>query len=149
MALNGSLVGYFPGQKGLRQGDPMSPYLFVITMEVLSLLLEEATADPQFGFHLRCHFLQLTHLCFADDLLIFSTAKTDFIHAIKGVLAEFEGLSGLKTNPDKSLVFCTGLTDRGKQDVLNLLQMSEGTLLVHCLGVPLITKRLSVVDCGL
>ncbi len=54
---------------------------------------------------------------------------------------------GLKTNPDKSLVFCAGLTDRDKQDVLNLLQMSEGTLPVRYLGVPLITKRLSVVDC--
>jgi len=54
---------------------------------------------------------------------------------------------GLKTNPDKSLVFCAGLTDRGKQDVLNLLQMSEGTLPVCYLGVPLITKRLSAVDC--
>jgi hypothetical protein len=147
VALNGSLVGYFPSQKGLRHGDPMSHYLFVIDMEVLSLLLEEATADPQFGFHLRCHFLQLTHLCFADDLLIFSAAKMDSIHAIKGVLAEFEGLSGLKANPDRSLVFCAGLMDRGKQDVLNLLQMSEGTLPVRYLGVPLITKRLSAVDC--
>jgi hypothetical protein len=71
VALNGSLVGYFPGQKGLRQGDPMSPYLFVIAMEVLSLLLEWTAADPHFGFHPRRHSLQLTHLCFANDLLIF------------------------------------------------------------------------------
>jgi hypothetical protein len=89
------------------------------------------------------------HLCFADDLLIFSAAKMDSIHAIKGVLAEFEGLSSLKTNPNKSLVFCAGLTDRGKQDVLNLLHKSEGTLPVRYLGVPLITKSLSAVDCNI
>jgi hypothetical protein len=38
----------------------------------------------------------------------------DYIHAIKEVLAKFEGLSSLKTNPDKSLVFCAGLIDKGK-----------------------------------
>jgi hypothetical protein len=54
IALNGSLVGFFPGKKGLRQGDPISPYLFVMAMEVLSLLLADAVGNiPRFGFHPR------------------------------------------------------------------------------------------------
>jgi hypothetical protein len=106
IAMNGSLVGFFLGRKGLRQGDPISPYLFVIAMEMFSLLLTEAaTIDPRFGFHPKCHSLGLTHLCFADDLLIVSAATTDSIRVIQGVLVEFEDLSGLKANPTKSSSF--------------------------------------------
>jgi hypothetical protein len=71
----------------------------------------------------------------------------DSIHVIKNVLVEFEGLSGLRANPDKSLAFCAGISGRDKKTLLSLLQMSEGTLPVRYLGVPLITKRLSAVDC--
>jgi hypothetical protein len=117
-----------------------------MAMEILSLLLEEAATNPQFGFHPKCHSLKLTHLCFADDLLIFSAASMNSIQLIKKVLYEFEDLSGLKANPAKSLVFCAGISDRDKGAVLDLLHMSEGTLPVRYLGVPLITKRLSAVE---
>jgi hypothetical protein len=148
IALNGSLVGYFPGKKGLRQGDPISPYLFVLAMEVLSLLLNEAVSRfPRFGFHPRCQALGLTHLCFADDLLIFSAANFDSVKVILDVLKEFEVLSGLKANPLKSSFFCSSISADSKLELLNLLQMSEGKLPVRYLGVPLITSRLSAADC--
>jgi hypothetical protein len=76
IALNGSLVGFLLGRKGLRQGDPISHYLFVIAMEMFSLLLTEAaTTDLRFSFDPKCHSLGLTHLCFANDLLIVSAAQ--------------------------------------------------------------------------
>lgn len=91
--------------------------------------------------------LKLTHICFTDDLLNFSAAQVDSFHVIKSVLVEFEGLSGLRANPNKSLAFCAGISGKDKETLLSLLQMSEGTLPVRYLGVPLITKRLSAVDC--
>jgi hypothetical protein len=148
ISLNGSLVGYFQGKKGLRQGDPMSPYLFVIAMEILSLLLEDAiNGNKGFMFHPKCLTLKLTHLCFADDLLIFFADKLRSIQVIQKVLEDFEVLSGLKANPAKSSVFCAGLHIDKKSEILDFLRMHEGNLPVRYLGVPLISKRLTAVDC--
>lgn len=117
-------------------------------MEVLSLLLAEAAVNnPRFGFHLKCLSLRLTHLCFADDLLLFSAINLDSISTIKGILLEFKELSGLKANPAKSSFFCSGIFVETKESLLNILQMPEGRLPVRYLGVPLTTKRLSAADC--
>jgi hypothetical protein len=148
IALNGTLVEYFKGRKGHRQGDSMSPYLFVIAMEVLSLLLEEETSNnPLFDFHPRCARLRLNHRCFADDLLIFSAASINSVQIVKEVLGEFEALSGLRANPSRSTCFCAGISDQLKGEVVSILQMSEGSFPVHYLGVPLTTKRLTATDC--
>jgi hypothetical protein len=148
VCINGSLVGYFEGKKGLRQGDPLSPYLFVLAMEVLSKILA-ATTGPSLGFkyHPNCLKMKLTHICFADDLLIFSEASQYSIGVIKAALAEFEELFGLKANPSKSYVFCSGISDRLKQLLLQDLQMHEGKFPVRYLGVPLISTRLTAADC--
>jgi hypothetical protein len=84
VALNGSLVGFIQGRKGLRQGDPISPYLFVLAMKVFSMLLAELALDKEkFRFHPKCSKLKLIHLCFADDLLIFVEADMGSILVVK------------------------------------------------------------------
>jgi hypothetical protein len=149
ICLNGTLVGYFEGKKGLRQGDPLSPYLFVLAMEVFSRIMNVSTGtDSGFKFHPYCFKVKLTHLCFADDLLIFSEASLSSINVIKAALMEFEDLSGLKANPSKSSFYCSGISERVKQILLSSLQMKEGKLPVRYLGVPLISSRLSSADCG-
>ena len=74
---NGRVHGYFKGKRGLRQGDPLSPYLFVIAMNMLSLVLNKAAADLKIKYHHKCSRSKLTHLCFADDLLIFMDGSLD------------------------------------------------------------------------
>jgi hypothetical protein len=126
ICLNGTLVGYFEGKKGLRQGDPLSPYLFVLVMEVFSRLMAMSTGlDSGFKFHPKCLKLKLTHLCFAEDLLIFSKASLSSINVIKDVLVEFEELSGLKANPSKSSFYCSRISKKVKHTLLNELQMKE------------------------
>ncbi|KAL0420609.1 UNVERIFIED_CONTAM: LINE-1 reverse transcriptase [Sesamum latifolium] len=60
VCLNGSPHGFFRGARGLRQGDPMSPYLFVLVMEVLNLILQQIIEqDGGFTYHGRCEALHL------------------------------------------------------------------------------------------
>jgi hypothetical protein len=96
-------------------------------MEVLSRLLEEAACNnPDFHFHPKCSALKLTHICFVHDLLIFSAAKISSLRVLNGVLAEFEGLSGLKSNPAKSSLFIVGLPQVEKNVLLEFMQFLKG-----------------------
>jgi hypothetical protein len=119
ICLNETLVGYFEGKKGLRKGDPLSPYLFVLAKELFARIMANLTAKgSSFKFHPKCLKLRLTHLCFADDLLIFAKASLRSIQTIKAALAEFENLSGLKANPSKISLFCFRVSNRVKQLLL-------------------------------
>lgn len=105
VAFNGSSYGYFKGKRGLRQGDPLSPYLFVLVINCLSLALERAAASGCFRYHTRCGKTKLTHLSFADDLLIFSDGSLSSIQAILSILKDFEERSGLAISIHKTSFF--------------------------------------------
>ncbi|KAL0415646.1 UNVERIFIED_CONTAM: hypothetical protein Slati_3396500 [Sesamum latifolium] len=72
VALNGSLHRFFPGKKGLRQGNPTSSALFLLCMEFFSRLIKRNTSNSDFNFHPKCEKLKISHLLFADDLMLFS-----------------------------------------------------------------------------
>ncbi|GAA0142619.1 hypothetical protein LIER_03474 [Lithospermum erythrorhizon] len=72
ISFNGELHGYFEGKRGLRQGDPMSPALFLLCIEYLSRLLKVKIGRDIFSFHPKCQGARITHLTFADDLMLFS-----------------------------------------------------------------------------
>ena len=149
VCINGTLVCYFEGKKGLRQSDPISPYLFVLAVEVFSRIMADLTGgNSGFKFHPKCVKMRLTHLCFADDLLIFSKASLSSIKVVQAALLEFENLSGLKANPSKSSLYCSRISDRMKHIMVDDLMMKEGHLLVRYLGVPLISSRLSLANSG-
>lgn len=111
VTFNGSTYGYFKGKIGLRQGDPISPYLFVLVINCLSLTLEKAAATGSFQYHPHCGKTKLTHLSFADDLLIFFGCSLSYILAILSVLENFEERSGLAISIQKTSFFAAGMTD--------------------------------------
>ncbi|KAL0346366.1 UNVERIFIED_CONTAM: hypothetical protein Scaly_1652600 [Sesamum calycinum] len=105
ISLNGSIYGFFKGGRGLRQGDPMSPYLFVLVMEIWnSLLRYRVQSVAQFQYHWKCKELGILNLCFADDVLLFCKAHIPSIQVLKDTLSEFSNLSGLNVNPAKSQI---------------------------------------------
>ena len=81
--LNGSLVGYFASERGLRQGDLLSPTLFLLVMEAFSQLLNINVVQMGYDYHPRCTKLQLTHITFADDLFFISIATMRSVQTIK------------------------------------------------------------------
>ena len=147
VALNGSLHGFFEGRRGVRQGDPLSPYLFVLGMEVLTGILDYGAKGPLFTFHPKCRRESLSHLMFADDVLIFSGANRDSLSIIKQGLGLFQGLSGLEINQDKSEMFFGGCNEVECDELVATMGFRLGALPVRYLGVPLITGRLSRVMC--
>jgi len=144
---NGELAGYFQGGRGLRQGDPISPYLFVLCMEILSGLFCKISANQKFKFHWRCKKDKISHLCFADDLMIFSKGDVNSIRMITNVLTEFQDLLGLYPNPIKSDIFLSGSLGAEREHIIRILGFREGELPMKYLGVPLISSRLKVVYC--
>ena len=83
MLVNGVPAGFFSSSKGLRQGDTLSPYLFVMGMEVLSVLIMRAVKG---GFISRCstwrgrgQAVNISHLHFVDDTVVFCEAKKEYL----------------------------------------------------------------------
>jgi hypothetical protein len=106
---------FFSSSRGLRQGDPLSPLLFVIVMEALSKLFY-ATAQRGFlsGFSVgsgNSEAFNISHLLFADDTLVFCGANSDHLHYLRMLLLSFEAVSGLKINLAKSVMVPVGDVD--------------------------------------
>ena len=98
-------------------------------------------------YHSKCKKISLTHLCFADDLLIFSKGNLSSILGIQNVLNVFYAMSGLQLNCTKSELFSSGV-DRGNLDeIQHVTGFKTGSLPVRYLGVPLVTRRLTDKDC--
>ncbi|KAL0396552.1 UNVERIFIED_CONTAM: putative mitochondrial protein [Sesamum calycinum] len=146
VALNGSLHGLFPGKKGLRQGDPMSPALFVLCMEYFSRLIKRNTSNSDFNFQPKCEKLKITHLLFADDLMLFSRGDLPSIHILIECLQEFRDVSGLAVNTAKSNIFTAGIQDDILDEVLAMTEFARGHMPVRYLGIPLAAQRLSFTD---
>ena len=72
ISINGSLHGFFKGKQGISQGDLISPFLFVLCLEYLSRSLKNLKENREFNYHPMCRDLNITHLVFADDLMLFS-----------------------------------------------------------------------------
>ncbi|KAJ9676862.1 hypothetical protein PVL29_022056 [Vitis rotundifolia] len=138
--VNGVPAGFFSSSKGLRQGDPLSPYLFVMGMEVLSVLIRRAVEG---GYISGCNIRQgngpaviISHLLFADDTIVFCEAKKDYLTYLSWILMWFEAASGLRINLEKSEVIPVGEVE----DVAGLaaeLGCKAGQLPSVYLGLPL------------
>lgn len=148
VAVNGELVGFFPGRRGLRQGDPLSLYLFVMAMEIFSIMVNNAVDfSLHFCYHWRCEKIKLTHIAFADDLLVFCHGSMDSICVLIEVVWKFSYLSGLVPNQAKSCIFLAGTLPGAVLRIQEYVGFSLGSLPFKYLGVPLITSKVGYTDC--
>ncbi|XP_074313687.1 uncharacterized protein LOC141648877 [Silene latifolia] len=144
LKINGELSVFFQRKSGIRQGDPLSPYLFVLNMEVLSRYLRTLCDKPLISYHPKCSRLKLNHLIFADDLMIFVRGDVPSVVAVKSTLSIFAELSGLHANIEKTNIYFGGVHPDVKEAILAATGFSEGQFPFRYLGVPLSTSRVSV-----
>ena len=116
--LNGIPSKPFPAKKVLRQEDPLSPFLFAISMEYLRRCIDELTEDPDFNFHPKCERLELTHLMFADNLLLFAREDHRSVTKIMKAFRKFSRAFGLEASIEKSCIYFAGVRREDATDIV-------------------------------
>ena len=141
--LNGSPLNRIPHSRGLRQGDPLSPYLFILGAEIFSrLLLREARLENIHGIRIGRNTPPISHLMFADDMFLFCRAKIHEVETLKKCLAIYEKWSGQKVNLGKSgVLFSKNCSADSQAAILASLNMTKIQEDVKYLGNPLFVGR--------
>ena len=138
--VNGSPCGFFQSSQGIRQGDPLSPLLFVLVMEALSRLIDKSSGVGL----LSCFSVggevfapsKISHLLFADDTLIFCEANPDSLTYLRVILTCFEAASGLRVNLGKSELVQVGEMPH-LEALADILGCKTATFPMKYLGLPL------------
>jgi hypothetical protein len=115
--VNGSPGPWFGCERGLRQGDPLSPYIFLIVADMLQQMVKQnGNIRHPAADGLPCPVLQ-----YADDTLLLIKADVADVHALKGVLDLFSSLTGLKINFNKSIIVPMHTPATTVDDLQNIL----------------------------
>ncbi|KAL4282105.1 hypothetical protein GQ457_03G003350 [Hibiscus cannabinus] len=143
--INGSPSNAFSIGRGLRQGCPLSPMLFNLVAEALSVFIRSANKMSLFnGVRLGPSVPEITHLQFADDLIIFCGASETQIKNVVRLLKGFEIASGLKLNLLKSKLIGVNVENNVIDSWANLLHCKRENLPCSYLGLPLGATKNSV-----
>lgn len=136
--VNGSPSSTFNLQRGLRQGDPLSPFLFVLVGEVLNLLIKKATSMNLWnGISITQSDVSITHLQYADDTLIFCDARLESLINIKKMLIIFQLASGLQVNFHKSSLIGINTSKEWLHMAAKSLLCKIGNIPFTYLGLPI------------
>ncbi|KAA3449628.1 reverse transcriptase [Gossypium australe] len=141
--LNGICSDWFSPSRGLRQGDPLSPYLFYICAEGFSSLLEEVkNSGGMQGATIGRERISINHLFFADDCILFGDATSEGVHTVRDIIREYETNAGQRVNYDKSLIFFgTNVQEEMKEEVTRILGVRVASSLEKYLGLPMMVGR--------
>jgi hypothetical protein len=109
--INGEATNFFNSERGLRQGCPLSPYLFILVMESLSLLIKKSIAEHKISGLKVSRLIKIFHLMFVDDILLMAKAELSEWLVILDILNVFCTATGLSINSSKSSVHYWGVSE--------------------------------------
>ena len=141
--INGAIHGCIFPTRGLRQGDPLCPYLFLLCADDFSSLIKDAARNQSLSGISICRGCPMeTHLFFADDSLLFCKANDQECHKLIEILELYEAASSQKVNAEKSSIFFSHNTPHEKRcAVLNILGPMQDTRHGKYLGLSSIIGR--------
>ncbi|KAA3470829.1 reverse transcriptase [Gossypium australe] len=141
--INGNRGRNFQPTRGLRQGDPLSPFLFLICSEGLSTLMRSAMRNGLVKGAKACRRgPEISHLLFTDDCILFGEATEKGAKVVKDILKEYESCSGQCVNFNKSTIFySTNTREESKDLVSTLLGVRSSSSPEKYLGLPSIVGR--------
>ncbi|KAJ3687618.1 hypothetical protein LUZ61_016782 [Rhynchospora tenuis] len=134
--VNGDSTPFFLHKRGLRQGDPLSPLLFIIVTDALQSFISNAVSLTSGPIILPPRALQ-----YADDTIILMEATPQNVRFIRAILQNFALLSGLKINNDKSVFVPVALPQPAIQAIHQLIGCQPKELPITYLGLPLSIRQ--------
>ncbi|XP_045831507.1 uncharacterized protein LOC123922882 [Trifolium pratense] len=126
-------------ERGLRQGDPLSPFLFLLAAEGLNVLMESLVAGNLFeGYKIgETNTISVSHLQFADDTLLLGGKSWGNVRALRAGLVLFETMSGLKVNFNKSMLVGVNIPESWLGEAASALCCRVGKIPFVYLGLPI------------
>ncbi|XP_026410816.1 uncharacterized protein LOC113306045 [Papaver somniferum] len=141
---NGGPNGFFSVGRGLRQGDPLSPILFVLMEDVLSRNISKSLAEGNITPMVIRNGIHPSHMFFADDMFIFCNGAKKSIQNLMKILEEYQKISGQVIDKSKSKLFVDGITDARTMQIKELMQIEVSSLPDRYLGVILQAGRVKI-----
>ncbi|XP_026399783.1 uncharacterized protein LOC113295670 [Papaver somniferum] len=133
--INGSPEGFFSINRGLRQGDPSSPLIFVLIEDVLSRNLTKLFLNKSVTPMLSKKGISPTHLFFVDDVMIFCEGNMKSFHSLLDLLGKYQASSGQTVSRQKSKVYYGGNSLSRCRTIMDLLGMEVSNFSDRYLGV--------------
>ncbi|WKA00162.1 hypothetical protein VitviT2T_018548 [Vitis vinifera] len=136
--VNGNAKGWVKASRGLRQGDPLSSFLFTLVADVLSrMLLRAEERNSLEGFKVGRNSTRVSHLQFKDDTIFFSNTSEEDLQTLKSLLLVFGQIFGLKVNLDKNNIYGINLEQNHLSKLAELLDCKAFRWPIPYLGLPL------------
>ena len=141
--INGKVSGSVIPSRGLRQGDPISPYLFLMVADAFSGLISKAATTQQIHGAKICNgALRVSHLFFADGSILFAKATVRECSVISDIIIKYERASGQSVNLDKTnVVFSKCVATNRRQEIVDTLGVKEVEKHDKYLGLPTIIGK--------
>jgi hypothetical protein len=144
--INGSPFGHFCPERGLRQGDPLSHFLFILGTEVIScLLFRSESQDLLKGIKIAKNCSPISHILFADDLILFAKATSSEANILRSVLNCYCSWSGQAINESKSSIhFSRNTAPATIASISSILPYKRTSNFSKYLGLPLFFSKSKV-----
>lgn len=132
MRINGQNRGFFSSRRGLRQGEPLSPYLFVMVVEYLIRGVKNHTKNPHWRYRNET-YINIAVLAFTDDILIFTKGKVEGLKKLWKYLKHYKKIN----YGESTLIMSNRMEEMNRQDIVQNFGINIKELPFVYLGAPI------------